>query len=117
MHAGMSSTALWLMLPSALLAFFVSQAILRQHHVQTTFGSPHVARAVIGSALFLDGQLVPNTELGHLEFHGQDAELTASARVVKANSPPRLPRPCAKSSVATLKNTSPECDALLNLRT
>jgi polyphosphate glucokinase len=35
----------------------------------------------IGSALFLDGQLVPNTELGHLEFHGRDAELTASARV------------------------------------
>jgi polyphosphate glucokinase len=35
----------------------------------------------IGSALFLDGELVPNTELGHIEFHGQDAELTASARV------------------------------------
>jgi polyphosphate glucokinase len=35
----------------------------------------------IGSALFLDGQLVPNTELGHMEFHGQDAEYTASARV------------------------------------
>jgi polyphosphate glucokinase len=35
----------------------------------------------IGSALFLDGELVPNTELGHLEFHGKDAELTASARV------------------------------------
>jgi polyphosphate glucokinase len=35
----------------------------------------------IGSALFLDGELVPNTELGHLEFHGQDAEYTASARV------------------------------------
>ncbi len=29
----------------------------------------------IGSALFLDGQLVPNTELGHLEIDGQDAEL------------------------------------------
>ena len=40
-------------LAAALLAFFVAQAILRQHHVQTTFGSPHVARAVIGSALFL----------------------------------------------------------------
>jgi polyphosphate glucokinase len=34
----------------------------------------------IGSALFLDGELVPNTEFGHLEFHGQDAERTASAR-------------------------------------
>jgi polyphosphate glucokinase len=28
----------------------------------------------IGSALFVDGMLVPNLELGHLEFHGKDAE-------------------------------------------
>jgi len=35
----------------------------------------------IGSALFMDGELVPNTELGHLEFHGEDAERTAAARV------------------------------------
>jgi polyphosphate glucokinase len=28
----------------------------------------------IGSALFLDGKLVPNTELGHLEIDGSDAE-------------------------------------------
>jgi polyphosphate glucokinase len=35
----------------------------------------------IGSALFLDGTLVPNTELGHLELHGKDAELRASDRV------------------------------------
>jgi polyphosphate glucokinase len=32
----------------------------------------------IGSALFLDGQLVPNTELGHLEVDGHDAEHRAS---------------------------------------
>jgi polyphosphate glucokinase len=35
----------------------------------------------IGSALFVDGRLVPNTELGHLELHGKDAELRASAAV------------------------------------
>ncbi|GAA3715693.1 ROK family protein [Nonomuraea antimicrobica] len=35
----------------------------------------------IGSALFVDGVLVPNTELGHLELHGKDAEHRASARV------------------------------------
>jgi polyphosphate glucokinase len=35
----------------------------------------------IGSALFLDGKLVPNTELGHLELNGKDAELRASDRV------------------------------------
>jgi len=33
----------------------------------------------IGSALFIDGVLVPNTELGHLELHGKDAEKHASS--------------------------------------
>ncbi len=42
-----------------------------------TFGSG------IGSALFENGHLVPNTELGHLEFHGMDAEHYAAARLVK----------------------------------
>jgi polyphosphate glucokinase len=28
----------------------------------------------IGSAVFVDGELVPNTELGHLPLHGDDAE-------------------------------------------
>ena len=32
----------------------------------------------IGSALFRDGALVPNTELGHLELHGHEAEHRAS---------------------------------------
>ncbi len=35
----------------------------------------------IGSALFVDGKLVPNTELGHLEMNGADAEAQAAARV------------------------------------
>ncbi|MFG1942703.1 polyphosphate--glucose phosphotransferase [Nonomuraea sp. NPDC048826] len=34
----------------------------------------------IGSALFVDGVLVPNTELGHLKLHGADAEHRASDR-------------------------------------
>ena len=34
----------------------------------------------IGSALFIDGQLVPNTEFGHIEIHGKDAEERASER-------------------------------------
>lgn len=33
----------------------------------------------IGSALFIDGELVPNTELGHIEIRGKDAEMRASA--------------------------------------
>ncbi|GIG27473.1 polyphosphate--glucose phosphotransferase [Cellulomonas marina] len=32
----------------------------------------------IGSALFVDGRLVPNTELGHLEIDGHDAESRAA---------------------------------------
>jgi len=36
----------------------------------------------IGSALFTDGVLVPNTEFGHLEFQGHEAERYAAARVV-----------------------------------
>jgi polyphosphate glucokinase len=36
----------------------------------------------IGSALFIDGRLVPNTEFGHVEFKGKDAEtrLSGTAR-------------------------------------
>jgi len=68
-----------LMLPSALIAFFVSQAILKQHHVQTTIGAPHVLRAVVGCALFLTitgllglalGSLVRNTAGGIATFAG-----------------------------------------------
>ena len=34
----------------------------------------------IGSALFVDAKLVPNTEFGHLEFDGMEAEARASGR-------------------------------------
>ena len=37
----------------------------------------------IGSALFSRGKLVPNTELGHLQFRGMDAEHYAAARLVE----------------------------------
>jgi polyphosphate glucokinase len=33
----------------------------------------------IGSALFVDGHLVPNTEFGHIEVDGEDGEQRASA--------------------------------------
>jgi polyphosphate glucokinase len=42
--------------------------------VMLTFGTG------IGSALFLDGHLIPNTEFGHLELNGHDAEDRASDR-------------------------------------
>jgi polyphosphate glucokinase len=37
----------------------------------------------IGTALFIDGTLVPNTELGHLELRGKSAELRTAARIRK----------------------------------
>jgi polyphosphate glucokinase len=42
--------------------------------IMLTFGTG------IGSAVFTDGQLVPNTELGHLELNGHDAEKHASTK-------------------------------------
>ncbi|WIK88223.1 ROK family protein [Varibaculum cambriense] len=37
----------------------------------------------IGTALFVDGVMVPNTELGHIQVDGHDAETRASAAVRK----------------------------------
>jgi polyphosphate glucokinase len=37
----------------------------------------------IGSAIFVDGRLVPNTEFGHMEIRGKDAEDRASDRIRK----------------------------------
>jgi hypothetical protein len=43
-----------LMVPSVLLGFWGSQAILNRHHIlQISFSAPGVARAVIGAALYL----------------------------------------------------------------
>lgn len=38
----------------------------------------------IGTALFVNGHLLPNTELGHLEMDGREAEAWASDRVREA---------------------------------
>jgi polyphosphate glucokinase len=43
--------------------------------IMLTFGTG------IGSALLIDGTLVPNTELGHLEIDGHDAEKRAAASI------------------------------------
>lgn len=42
--------------------------------IMTTLGTG------IGSAVFIDGKLVPNTELGHIEIGGKDYEKVASYR-------------------------------------
>ena len=43
--------------------------------IMLTFGTG------IGSAIFVDGHLLPNTELGHLPVRGKDAEHRAAARI------------------------------------
>ena len=53
-----------LMLPAVLIAFFISQSILSRHHAQTSFSDPHVARAVIGAALYLTVIAVFSLALG-----------------------------------------------------
>lgn len=69
-----------LMLPSVVIAFFASQAILDRHHIlQISFSHPGVARAVIGGALYLTligmfalaiGAIVRNTAGGIATFVG-----------------------------------------------
>ena len=52
--AGVFATVtLVLMVPSALVAFFVSQSILSGQHIQIAFSHAGVARAVIGASLYL----------------------------------------------------------------
>ena len=48
--------------------------------IMLTFGTG------IGSAIFLDGKLIPNTEFGHLQIRGKDAEHRAAARIRKEES-------------------------------
>jgi ABC-type transport system involved in multi-copper enzyme maturation permease subunit len=69
-----------LMLPSVVIAFFASQAILSRHHIlQVSFSHNGVARAVIGGALYLMligmfalalGSIVRNTAGGIATFVG-----------------------------------------------
>jgi ABC-type transport system involved in multi-copper enzyme maturation permease subunit len=53
-----------LMLPSVLIAFIVCQAILSRHDASFAWGHPGVARAVIGSALYLTVVAVLTLGLG-----------------------------------------------------
>jgi polyphosphate glucokinase len=48
--------------------------------IMITFGTG------IGTALFTEGRLMPNTEFGHIEINGGDAETWASARVRTAEN-------------------------------
>jgi len=55
----------------------------------------------VGSGLFVDGTLVPNVELGFMEFEGQIAEATTTARLVEENG-------------LTIEEWAPRVDRLLD---
>jgi ABC-2 type transport system permease protein len=61
-----SAVTFVLMLASAIVSFFVVQAIVTQHHVQHSIGDPHALRAVIGTALFLTVLGILATGIGAL---------------------------------------------------
>jgi ABC-type transport system involved in multi-copper enzyme maturation permease subunit len=64
---------------ASFVAFFVTQPIVRKHHLDKTLGDPHALRCVVGVALFLTvlgalgvglGTLVRNTAGGIAAFAG-----------------------------------------------
>ena len=74
-----AATTLALMVPAVLLSFVIVQSILSKRHVEVAFGAPHVARAVLGAALYLTvvglfalglGAIVRNTAGGIAAFAG-----------------------------------------------
>jgi ABC-2 type transport system permease protein len=48
-----ASVTFVLMLASALVAFFLAQSILTEHHVNVTLGHPHALRTLVGTVLFM----------------------------------------------------------------
>jgi len=58
----------------------------------------------IGSALIYDGVLVPNTELGHLEIGGEEAEHRASGRAESFPTPVNSSTAPAKYSATVSRN-------------
>jgi hypothetical protein len=75
-----AAVSLALMVPSVLVAFFASQAILRGHHIlQISIGAAGVARSLVGGALYVMlvgvfalavGSVVRNTAGGIAAFAG-----------------------------------------------
>ena len=68
-----------LMVPTVLIAFFVSQSILSGQHIQIAFSAPGVARAVLGAGIYTTvlgvfafglGAITRNTAAGIASFAG-----------------------------------------------
>jgi ABC-2 type transport system permease protein len=74
-----ASVTLALMVPAVLIAFYVGESIFSGRHLNVAFTAPHIARAVIGAALYLTvvglfglglGAIVRNTAGGIAAFVG-----------------------------------------------
>jgi hypothetical protein len=103
-----------LMLPAVLVAFFIGQAILARHHINTTFGAPHVARVLVGAALYLTvvglfglglGAIVRNTAGGIASFAAIMFVLPPLMNVLPASwnraASPYLPLQAGEAILAT----------------
>jgi hypothetical protein len=103
-----------LMLPAVLAAFFVGEAILSRHHINTSFGAPHVARALVGAALYLTvvglfglglGAIVRNTAGGIASFAAIMFVLPPLMNVLPASwnsaASPYLPLQAGEAILAT----------------
>jgi len=73
------AVVLALMIPSTIAVFFAGESILSTRHVSVAFSHPHIARAVVGAALYLAvvglfglglGAIVRNTAGGIATFAG-----------------------------------------------
>jgi ABC-2 type transport system permease protein len=93
--ATFAGTTLVLTLLASVIAFFVSQAILTQHHVNVSIGHAPALRAVIGTGLYMVvlgvfalslGALVRNTAGGIAIFAGVLFVLPGLAHVLPAST-------------------------------
>ena len=100
------------MLVAALISFYGVQAIVTQHHLQTTLGAPGALRTVIGSALFMTvlsalciglGGLLRNTAGGIAAF----VALLFVLPGISAILPSSLTTPSLPTSRSTLERLSP----------
>jgi len=109
-----AATTAALMIPAALIAFFVGQAILSSHHIETSFSHPGVARVVLGAGLYLTvvgvfalglGAIVRNTAGGIALFAGIMFVIPPLLNVLPANwnnaASPYLPLAAGEAIMST----------------
>jgi ABC-2 type transport system permease protein len=110
-----------IMLVAALLAFFISQPILSEHHVNQSLGDPGVARVVVGSALFLTalglfavglGALTRNSAGGIATFFGIVLVLPEIVSVLPAGLGNHLVHYLPSEAGVSIATTTPDPSSL-----